>query len=133
MLSHFFPSWLEEDRFSHYKDWPVRLVVIFSLIIAAPLAEEAFFRGFLYKLFADSTNENISILLTSMLFAAAHGFAVLPFWGAFFFGVFAGIIRKKTDSLWWGIILHFINNFICVILMILIWLNYLPQEWMKYL
>lgn len=48
------------------------IIAVFSMLIVAPIAEEIFFRGFLYPAFNCAFGAAASIVVTSVLFTAAH-------------------------------------------------------------
>lgn len=78
-------------------------------VLAAPIAEELLFRGFVYKAAERSWGPIGAIITSSLMFAAIHGdplhaIAVLPF------GVFMGWMRWRTGSVWPGILAHMLNN-----------------------
>jgi uncharacterized protein len=82
------------------------------LVLAAPISEEFFFRGFLFTGLQNSRlGAYGAILITSILFAAIHlqydaqGLIVV-----FFVGAFLAVARWKTNSLWLCVILHALMN-----------------------
>ncbi|HET7328795.1 MAG TPA: CPBP family intramembrane glutamic endopeptidase [Nocardioidaceae bacterium] len=88
------------------------LVVI---LLTSPLqsaAEEYAFRGYLLQAFgALVRNRLFTLLLTSLLFALAHGGQDLPlFTDRFLFGLVAGALVIYTGGLEAGIALHIVNN-----------------------
>ena len=79
------------------------------LILVAPLAEEIFFRGFLYQAFRNSLGVLPGALLSALVFGAVH----LEFFKLVqlaILGVILALLFEKTKSLWPPIILHAINN-----------------------
>jgi uncharacterized protein len=85
-----------------------------ALVVAAPLFEEAFFRGFLFSGFAASAaGPTGAIVITSALWAAIHvqydlyGIATL-----FVLGVAFGLARLRTGSLYVPLALHAMANLI---------------------
>lgn len=99
----------------------LQLVLIFTtLVIFAPVAEELLFRGYLYgKLRNAKLSAFSTIILTSLLFAALHlGFGPLEelqwnvFINTFTLALGMGILRECTGSVWAGIIVHMLKNFI---------------------
>lgn len=80
-----------------------------SLIILAPIAEEAIFRGYLFGNLRRQIGAAAAVILTSALFGLVHGqwnvgidVAILS--------VFLCILRLKTGSIWAGIFLHMTKN-----------------------
>lgn len=88
------------------------LSVYASLLVAtfiAPICEEIFFRGFLFMGLARRIPIGWAIVISSLLFAIAHGdpgsFIVL-----FIIGLALAFLRWRTQSLWPSILLHTVNN-----------------------
>lgn len=86
---------------------PVWLFIV--SVIFAPVIEEIFFRGFLFQGFRQRYGWIPALLLSSGIFAAAHldPFVFIP---TFLLGAVMGYIYHRSNSLWPGIILHFLNN-----------------------
>jgi hypothetical protein len=79
------------------------------LIVVAPLAEEVFFRGFLYQAFRNSFGVLPGALLSALIFGAIH-FEFFKLIQLAILGVILALLFEKTRSLWPPIILHGINN-----------------------
>jgi len=99
------PSGLEDAD----TDLVLALATGLLLIGIAPLAEEVFFRGFLYQAFRNSFGVLPGAVLSGLIFGAIHleffklvQLAVL--------GVILALLFEKTRSLWPPIILHAVNN-----------------------
>lgn len=94
------------------------LVMTFvSLVVLPPLAEEIMVRGFLYSTLKKALRMRWAVILTSLLFAAAHlpeGGAAGPLYIAaldtFVLSLVLIYLREKTGSLWASIGLHAIKN-----------------------
>jgi hypothetical protein len=85
----------------------------FALVIAAPIAEEIMFRGYLYRGWVRSERMAIpGILIISALFAAIHvqydWFGILQ---VFFIGLLFGLVRWKSGSTTLTILMHVLANF----------------------
>ena len=113
------PAVPDSDMFydpSSSSDPLILFLLFFSLSIAAPLFEEMIFRGYILNKLRVSFSDNISILLSGLLFGIAHWdpiFAPLDLYqtGAATIGGFLyGWLRIKTGSLWPGIICHSLWN-----------------------
>jgi membrane protease YdiL (CAAX protease family) len=91
--------------------WPV-VWLTFSLIIAAPVAEEMVFRGFLYRGWADGRRGVIpAILVISALFALIHTqYDWLGIFFVFCSGLLYGWARWQSGSTLLAILLHAVNN-----------------------
>jgi membrane protease YdiL (CAAX protease family) len=77
--------------------------------VFAPLVEEIFFRGFLFQGFRARYGWPAGMLLSSAIFAAAHLdlVALIP---TFILGNVLAFIYHRSNSVWPGIILHFLVN-----------------------
>jgi uncharacterized protein len=102
----------------HISSLPLQLlyyaVTIIAVVIVAPITEEFIFRGVLMHRWAIKWGMTASILLTSTVFALAHGdIYILPrFSGA----VISAIAYCNTGLLSVSILLHAMNNFIAILM-----------------
>lgn len=87
----------------------------FTLVIVTPLAEEIFFRGFLYKGIESSRlGPAGAIILTSLVWSALHiqydiyGIIANIFMG----GLLLGFARVKSNSIYPPIVMHILQNII---------------------
>jgi membrane protease YdiL (CAAX protease family) len=86
------------------------VMTLFLLAIVPAIAEEAFFRGVLQRLFIFITKRPwVGIIFTSVIFSALHG-QFLGFLPRLVLGIFLGVLYWYSGSLWPGIVVHFINN-----------------------
>lgn len=93
------------------------LVTFISLVILPPLVEEIMARGFLYSGLKTRLPRYVAVIITSVIFAAAHlqfdsGAPLL--WSAaldtFILSLILIYLREATNSLWASIGLHTIKN-----------------------
>jgi CAAX protease family protein len=77
--------------------------------VAAPFAEELFFRGFLYSFFRERWGIFPSVLLSSLIFAVLHGNLLVGF-TAFLLAILLALVFEYSRSLWPAVIIHAINN-----------------------
>jgi len=98
-----------------------------SLVILPPIAEELLFRGVLFEGLKKSMPVIYAGILTSVLFASAHlpeGGSSGPLWvGAldiFTLSLVLVYLKQKTKSLWPGIFLHALKNFVAFISLFLL-------------
>jgi membrane protease YdiL (CAAX protease family) len=84
--------------------WRVLLVSC----VLAPIAEEVFFRGFLFRAVENATSPIVALFVTSALFASVHSPSVMIPVG--FLGLFFGYLRLKTGGVGASILLHFVHN-----------------------
>jgi membrane protease YdiL (CAAX protease family) len=77
--------------------------------VFAPFVEEIFFRGFLFQGFRERYGWKAAMLLSSAIFAAAHLdlVALIP---TFILGNVLAYVYHRSNSVWPGIILHFLVN-----------------------
>lgn len=88
------------------------LILGLATVVAAPLFEEAFFRGFLYAgLSRSRLGVTGAILVTAALWALTHvQYGVYEIVQIFIFGLVLGLARHRTDSLFVPLIIHAANN-----------------------
>ncbi len=80
-------------------------LALFLGAVVAPIAEEIFFRGYLYAGLRDRLGLGWGIVLSSAIFALVHLLpGVLP--PIFLMGVLFAVLYEVTDSLWPCIALH---------------------------
>ena len=78
-------------------------------IVLAPLVEEMFFRGFVFQGFRQRYGWIGAMLLSSVIFAAAH-LDVASLIPTFILGCVLAYIYHRSNSLWPGFMLHFLVN-----------------------
>ena len=86
------------------------VLLIFTVVILAPIGEEILFRGFLQKYLENAWGDiTRAILFSSLFFATIH---FNPYWmiQIYFLGVLLGYLAWKTDSVIPCIIFHVIIN-----------------------
>lgn len=92
------------------------VTMLFILAVLPAIAEEVFFRGVLQRLFILLTKRPwLGIIFTAVLFSALHG-QFLGFFPRLLLGIVLGSLYWYSGSLWPGILAHFINNAVQVIL-----------------
>jgi ABC-2 type transport system permease protein/sodium transport system permease protein len=99
------------DRLLQQSSLPLQL---FCLAVVPAVAEELFFRGFLLNgLLSRSRGQTAPLLLSSVLFAAAHlipDLALERFPGTLLLGLLLGFVRLRSGSVLPGMLLHAVNN-----------------------
>ena len=97
-------------------------LLVIAFYIAAPVTEELFARGFLYRGWSESALGPIgAILLSSAVWTALHLQYDWFFFGEVFsIGLLFGYLRYRFNSLWLTIILHGLNNLAAVVQTILL-------------
>ena len=78
-------------------------------VVFAPFVEEIFFRSFLFQGFRQKYGWVRAMLLSSAIFAAAHldPASLIP---TFVLGLVIAYLFHRSNSIWPGIILHFLIN-----------------------
>jgi membrane protease YdiL (CAAX protease family) len=89
--------------------------MIYSIAITPAIFEELTFRGVMYNLSATILPERFVIVLTACLFAIMHLSLVSMLW-LLPFGIFLGYLRKKYNTLWYGVVFHFAFNLTAVVI-----------------
>jgi membrane protease YdiL (CAAX protease family) len=89
------------------------IVILLTTPLQA-LGEEYAFRGYLMQAFGSLTRSRVvALLITSALFALAHGAQNFPlFFDRFAFGLMAGLVVILVGGLEAGIALHILNNLV---------------------
>lgn len=110
LLSKFYPpsnQWLVLPQ-----GLTAALLVFCVAVLAAPLAEELLFRGWIFTSLRSRFGSTASIVVSALLFALAHyerthlyALAVLPV------GLILGIVRERTGTMWATAVLHVLYNF----------------------
>jgi membrane protease YdiL (CAAX protease family) len=78
-------------------------------VILAPIVEEIFFRGFVFQGFRQRFGWVSAMLLSSVVFAAAH-LDLVAFVPTFILGCLLAYMFQRSNSIWPGVILHFLVN-----------------------
>lgn len=104
------------------------VLVFIALAMAAPLCEEALFRGYIQRAY-EAQGRRWSIVAVGLLFAFYHfrlqGLAaLLPI------AFTLGYLRARSGSLWPSVAAHFANNALAAIVLSLVGLR---PDWLKYL
>ncbi|APY11047.1 peptidase [Seonamhaeicola sp. S2-3] len=91
--------------------------IMYSILVYIIVAfvEEAIFRGYILRNLMMSSNSHLALVISSILFALAHGFNPNMDWFSyldlFLAGILLGISYVYTRNLWFPIALHFSWNF----------------------
>ena len=91
------------------------VIIFISISIVPAICEELMFRGFIQKSFELRFRPLLAILITSVFFGLYHfsPYALIPL---ILLGFFIGYSAYKTNSILVPVILHFLNNFLSVIM-----------------
>lgn len=104
------------NMFAEYVDYKNSLFwAIVFIAILPPVFEELAFRGFLFNQLRKVSSVQVTIIGTSFIFALVH-FSLISFVWIFPFGMFLGYLRQRYQTLWLGMVVHFIHNFLVLML-----------------
>jgi uncharacterized protein len=95
------------------------VLTLIAAAVVAPIAEEIFFRGFLYGGLRGRIGAIGAMLVSTLFFTALH-FSIDQFIPIFFLGLFLAWLYEKTGSLYPGILLHLSNNAISLVLLAIV-------------
>jgi len=106
-----------EFMITAYKTAKVQPLFWTALIVMAPISEEIFFRGFLFKGFQSTFLKTTgTVLLTSLLWAVIHTqYDYYDITAIFIMGVILGVARIKSKSILTTIYLHGFMNLVATI------------------
>jgi membrane protease YdiL (CAAX protease family) len=105
------PGFMLDVLKSAQADGALWLLVI-AFCVAAPMSEEFFARGFLYRGWSDSRlGPSGAIVLSSLAWTSLHLQYDWFFFGEIFsIGLLFGYLRYRTNSTWLTVVLHGLNN-----------------------
>ena len=110
------PDFMNDVLKSAEHDGGVWLLAL-AICVAAPITEEIFARGFLYRGWSESAiRVPGAILLSSAAWTILHLQYDWFFLGEVFsIGVWLGYMRYRSNSLWLTVVLHGLNNFAALV------------------
>lgn len=97
-------------------------IVILVITFLAPVIEEVFFRGFVFKAMIGKCPKWIAFVISAAIFAAFH-FEFQVFMPLFLLGLILNWMFFKSKSLYPGIAFHIINNVIALSLEYYVYAN----------
>lgn len=92
------------------------IIVVIVISVTPAICEEFLFRGFVLRNLQRVSKPSIAIFLSGFLFALYH-FQPLNLIALLMLGVFLGFVVYCSDSIYTGIICHFLNNFFATYLL----------------
>lgn len=94
-----------------------RWLLVIALLIAAPISEEVFFRGFLFEGLARSRlGGRAAVVLTAAVWAAIHTqYDAFDMSSVFIIGLLLGAARLRSGSLWLCVGLHAALNLVALL------------------
>lgn len=115
----------------HWTEWfdqelvwgtlPVMAVSVIEYVLFAPIFEELAFRGLLFAMIRRRFEFLPAALISTSLFALAHGYSLIGFLSVFWSGFLWAWIYERTGSLIPGMVAHAMNNLlVCLTVMALL-------------
>lgn len=90
------------------------LLVFFTLVILAPLAEELLFRGYLQGKLQNFLRIRWAVVLSALVFGVMHIFGtelqLMVALDTFALGLVLATLRAQTGAIWSGVLLHAMKN-----------------------
>ena len=90
----------------------ITIIQLLSTVVFAPIAEEFYFRGILFKYFEERNGKLYILILTSFIFSIVH-FNVPAAPTLFILGFSLGLVKLITGSIMCSIIMHSLFNCLC--------------------
>lgn len=92
-----------------------KYIMVISIAVFPAIFEEIAYRGFLMQKLLKVVDPKEAIYITSILFFLVH-FSIVSFFWMLPFAFLLGYVRLKTNTLWYGIAMHFFFNLVsCLI------------------
>ena len=107
-LGNHWTEWFDSDLI--YGGGAMFLVSLFEYVVLAPVVEEFTFRGLLFATLRRRVGLWPAALISSTIFAAAHGYGIVGFLSVLWSGVLWAWAYEKSGSLLPGILAHALNN-----------------------
>ncbi len=120
-LSDHWTEWFDSDLV--WGSPGIVALTILQYVVLAPTFEELVFRGLLFGTLRRKFRWGTAAVISSAIFAIAHGYGLLGFAGVFWSGVIWAWAYEKTGSLLPGMLAHAVNN-LMVCLSVLLLLRY---------
>ena len=118
-LNNHWTEWFDQDLV--WGSPPVLAVSILEYVIFAPIFEELAFRGLLFAMLRRRFQFLPAALISTSLFALAHGYSLIGFLSVFWSGFLWAWIYERTGSLIPGMVAHAMNNLlVCLTVMALL-------------
>ena len=116
---------------NHWTEWfdqnlvweapSVMAVTVLEYVVFAPIFEELAFRGLLFAMLRRRFEFLPAALISTSLFALAHGYSLIGFLSVFWSGFLWAWIYERTGSLIPGMVAHATNNLlVCLTVMALL-------------
>ena len=114
-------SLMTQEQYTGFSanSWGGAILIVFILAIITPIFEELIFRGFLLGKLQRLAGFWPAVIITSLLFAAAHGQVNVGL-VTFVLSIIACYLRKYTGATWAGIGLHMVVNLVAASLVFIL-------------
>lgn len=86
------------------------------VVLVEPICEEIFFRGIIFNKLRLNINLFLAVFIQALIFGLFHGAGWV---NAGLIGIINAIIVLWTDSIWASILLHILNNFFAILIILL--------------
>jgi len=97
-------------------DTTVEFIFLFLVAALVPgICEEITFRGLIQEGIRATYGPKAAVVITSILFAAIH-LSIWNFAALVIIGMFLGILKEKTGSIWPGAAAHTVNNAMALVM-----------------
>lgn len=118
-LSNHWTEWFDPNLV--WASLPKLTVSVLEYVIFAPIFEEIAFRGLLYAALRRRLAFFPAAIVSTSIFALAHGYSLIGFISVFWSGFLWAWIYERTGSLIPGIVAHAMNNLlVCLTVMALL-------------
>jgi membrane protease YdiL (CAAX protease family) len=118
-LNNHWTEWFDQDLV--WGTPPVIAVSVLEYVVFAPIFEELAFRGLLFAMLRRRFEFLPAALISTSLFALAHGYSLIGFISVFWSGFLWAWIYERTGSLIPGMVAHAMNNLlVCLTVMALL-------------
>lgn len=85
------------------------VLMVYSIAMLPAFFEELAFRGVLFNYCITFLDERLVVAVTAFLFAIMHLSLISMVW-LIPFGFFIGYLRQRYQTLWYGVVFHFVFN-----------------------
>ena len=100
----------QSDNYSLYQHHPYgNYLMVLSIAVFPAIFEELAYRGYLMQKLLNVVDKKEAIYISSIMFFLIH-FSLASFFWLLPFAALLAYIRIKENTLWYGIVIHFIFN-----------------------
>ena len=110
LLNNIFPGSTNpqcKDVRAQYGNQVVLAIVVVSVF--APIAEETFFRGFIFRALRQHKSALFAVIASAAIFSAFHGIPLL-FLPLMVVGAVLALVYERSNSIWPGVMVHGMFN-----------------------